>query len=408
MLEKSFGLFFFLKKPKIENEDGTRYVYLKITVDGDSKEISTKRLWQPSRWSREAGNAAGKKEDSKSLNSFLDSYKEKAYQAKKLLLDNDRNITAQAMKDILTGKGEDRKMIIDLFQYHNDKMKALIGKDFARGTHKRYETSLSHTRSFIQWKYKVDDLPIKNLDYDFITEYSFWFKSIRNCNQNTTAKYLGNFKKIVLECVKKKWLRSDPFAEFKLVKKEVFRRPLTAGELKVIESKKIEIERIAQVRDIFLFSCYTGLAYIDVKQLTRNQIAKGIDGAFWIFSNRQKTESATNIPLLPQAIKLLDKYKSHPQCIAENKLLPVLSNQKMNSYLKEIADLCGITKILTYHIARHTFATTVTLSNNVPIESVSKMLGHKSIKQTQQYAKVVDIKLSQDMTILKNKLLKEQ
>ena len=150
------------------------------------------------------------------------------------------------------------------------------------------------------------------------------------------------------------------------------------------------------------------MAYIDVKQLTRNQIAKGIDGAFWIFSNRQKTESATNIPLLPQAIKLLDKYKSHPQCIAENKLLPVLSNQKMNSYLKEIADLCVITKILTYHIARHTFATTVTLSNNVPIESVSKMLGHKSIKQTQQYAKVVDIKLSQDMTILKNKLLKEQ
>ena len=195
MLEKSFGIFFFLKKQKIENQDGTRYVYLKITLDGDSKEISTKRLWHPSRWSRESGIAARKKEDSKSLNAFLETYKEKAYQAERLLLDNDREVTAQAMKDILTGKGEERKMVIDLFQYHNDQMEALIGREFEKGTHKRYETSLSHTRSFIQWKYKVDDLPIKDLDYDFITEYSFWFKSIIKCNQKTTAKYLDNFKK---------------------------------------------------------------------------------------------------------------------------------------------------------------------------------------------------------------------
>ena len=166
MLEKSFGLFFFLKKPKIENGDGTFYVYLKITVDGDSREISTKRLWHPSKWSKDGGCASGKEENSKSLNSFLDTYKEKAYQAKKMLLDNDRDITAQAMKVILTGKGEERKMIIELFQYHNDQMQA--------------------------W----------NCNF-FITEYSFWFKSIRNCNQNKTAKYLGNFKKIVFECVKK-------------------------------------------------------------------------------------------------------------------------------------------------------------------------------------------------------------
>lgn len=169
-------------------------------------------------------------------------------------------------------------------------------------------------------------------------------------------------------------------------------------------NKEIKFERLALVRDIFLFSCYTGLAYIDVKQLTSLNIKIGIDGFKWIFTNRQKTETKSNIPLLPMAEEIIAKYKDQPQCINQGKLLPILSNQKMNAYLKELADMCNINKELTFHIARHTFATTVTLTNGVPIESVSKMLGHRNLKTTQHYAKILDRKVSEDMMNLRDKL----
>ena len=168
--------------------------------------------------------------------------------------------------------------------------------------------------------------------------------------------------------------------------------------------KPFEIDRLAQVRDVFLFCCFTGLAYVDVKKLKISQIAKGLDGEKWIFINRQKTDSRSAIPLLPTAVNLIAKYSTHPVCIKKCTPLPVPSNQKMNGYLKEIAALCGINKMLTSHIARHTFATTVTLSNGVPIETVSKMLGHTSIRQTQHYAKILDLKVSADMLLLKQKL----
>ncbi len=171
-----------------------------------------------------------------------------------------------------------------------------------------------------------------------------------------------------------------------------------------LSTKNFKNERLSQVRDIFLFSCFTGLAYIDTKKLTHKNINLGLDGNKWIFTKRQKTKTTSNIPLLPHAEDIIQKYKEHKTCLNTGKLLPVLSNQKMNAYLKEIADLCGINKELTYHIARHTFATTVTLSNGVSIESVSKMLGHKSIKTTQHYAKILDAKVSEDMQMLKEKL----
>ncbi len=320
------------------------------------------------------------------------------------MIDGGHVISAAAMKDILTGNWIDNKMIIALLQFHNDQMRELIGKEYAKGTHDRYETSLQHTRSCIQWKYGKEDISIKELDYDFIEQYFFWFRTVQNCCNNTTIKYLGNFKKIVLACVKKKWLTSDPFVDFKFKKNKVKKLALSSVELRRLENKVFSIERISQVRDVFLFSCYTGVAYIDAKQLTSLNIGPGIDGGLWILSSRQKTESDTSIPLLPKALEILAKYKQHPQCQSSGRVLPVLSNQKMNSYLKEIADLCGIEKPLTYHIARHTFATTVTLVNKVPIETVSKMLGHATIKQNQDYAQVVEEKISRDMMDLRLRL----
>ena len=217
------------------------------------------------------------------------------------------------------------------------------------------------------------------------------------------SELIKNFNKIIKICLANDWIDKNPFANYKSKVKEVERVFLTEKEIQSIIEKDLKSERLSLVRDIFLFSCFTGLAYIDVKNLTKEHISIGIDGEKWIFTHRQKTESASKIPILPVTQMIIDKYENHDQCMIQGRLLPILSNQKMNAYLKEIAAICKINKELTFHIARHTFATTVTLTNGVPIESVSKMLGHKNLRTTQHYAKVLDRKVSEDMQILKNK-----
>ena len=296
-------------------------------------------------------------------------------------------------------------MLMEIFKYHNQQMGELVGREFAPGTYERYCTSYKHTLSFLQWKYNVTDIDINQLNFEFITEYEFWLKSTRKCDHNSTMKYLSNFRKIINRCIRNGWLQRDPFLGFKMTKREIDRIALTEFELQALALKQFSIERLSVVRDIFLFSCYSGLAYADVKKLKRSEIFIGIDGQKWLFSKRQKTDIAARIPLLPSALTIIDRYENCTQCITTDRVLPVLSNQKMNAYLKEIADLCGISKNLTYHIARHTFATTVTLSNGVPIETVSKMLGHRNLKTTQHYAKILDIKISEDMKSLRSKFV---
>ena len=215
-------------------------------------------------------------------------------------------------------------------------------------------------------------------------------------------KYLANFKKIVIRCVKSGKLARDPFVGFVMSKKEVERDVLNDDQLRRIAQENFSAERMALVRDIFLFCCFTGLAYADIKKLKQTEIIKGSDGDLWIIAKRQKTNVTSRIPLLPTALEIIERYKSHPQCTLKGMVLPVLSNQKLNTYLKEIADKCGIHFNLTFHIARHTFATTVTLSNGIPIETVSKMLGHRNLKTTQHYAKILDKKISDDMKKLKD------
>ena len=305
------------------------------------------------------------------------------------------------MRGVLKGKNTGAKMTMQIFQQHNDEVKSLIGKDYSAATLERYKTSFDHTKSFMQWKYKTNDMDIKKLDYEFVSQYAFWLKTVRNCNHNTTIKYISNFRKIVNRCIKNGWLIRDPFFGFKMTKKEVVPEFLTEHELNKVANKQFSSERLTQVRDVFLFCCYTGLTFGDVKKLVRSEIRIGMDNNEWIFSHRQKTDVLSRIPLLPIAIDILEKYKDHPACINSNKALPVLSNQKYNEYLKEIAKICDINKKMTSHIARHTFATSVTLSNGVPMESVSKMLGHKNIKTTEHYAKVLDKKISEDMNILR-------
>lgn len=397
------SILFYAKKPKA-NKEGLIPIYTRITVSGKRIELSTNRFIKLNQWSQEGNCMKGNSILASSINKYLDVLRLQIVDAQMELIHEKIQITAKSVKYKLLGTDIEKRMLIPIFQDHNDKVEALVGQDFAPGTLERYKTSLKHTQEFLQWNYKTSDIDIKDIDHVFITDYEFWLRSVRKCANNTAVKYIKNFKKIILLCIANGWLDKDPFVSYKAKLTQVERPYLNEIEIQTIYNKTFVSERLIQVRDIFLFCCYTGLAYADVKNLTKSHISIGIDGDKWLFTHRQKTKTATRVPLLPLAEEILNKYDKSPYCINKNILLPVLTNQKMNSYLKEIADVCEITKNLTFHTARHTFATTVTLSNGVPIESVSKMLGHTDIKTTQHYAKILDIKISDDMKLLKQKM----
>ncbi len=403
-MEKSFGLFFHLKISRNKKETELP-IYLCITVNRVSREVSTKMKCDPIKWNVTAGRVEGKTQYAKSINDYLDIVERKVYEIRKQLLDTEKPVTAENIKTLLIGKEikEDSYMLMKIFKKHNDQMSELVGHEFSKGTYTRYKTVYTFTLSFLQWKYKVTDMDISKLDYEFISQFEFWLKSVRKCNHKTTMQYLRNFNKIVNHCLRSGWLPKNPFIMFKMTDREVERTALTETELQSIMDEQFSIDRLSIVKDIFLFSCFTGLSYADVRKLKRSDIYIGIDGAQWLTSRRQKTEVTARIPLLAPAITIIKRYESHSQCVLNDLVLPVISNQKLNAYLKEIADVCGIKKVLTFHIARHTFATTVTLSNGVPIETVSKLLGHKNLRTTQHYAKILDKKISEDMKVLRNK-----
>jgi len=404
-MKTKINVLFYLRKSKV-NAVGRMPIFCRITINGQRFDTSTGHYVEEVKWSTDLSRMKGNSDEARSINGQLELIKSNVYETEKKLFMKEVDITFESFRTEYQGKKEKNRFLVPIFQEHNNKIKALLGKEYAPGTLERYTTSLKHTIEFMQWKYNISDIDITKIDHAFIADYEFWLRSARNCANNTAVKYIKNFHKIIKICLANDWLDKNPFANYKSKVKEVERVYLTEDEIQSIIEKDFKTERLSLVRDIFLFSCFTGLAYIDVKNLTKSHISFGIDGDKWIFTHRQKTESASKIPILPVTQMIIDKYENNPQSINNDKLLPILSNQKMNAYLKEIAAVCEIEKELTFHIARHTFATTVTLTNGVPIESVSKMLGHKNLRTTQHYAKVLDRKVSEDMKLLKDKFSK--
>lgn len=299
-------------------------------------------------------------------------------------------------------------MTLEVFNEHNEQMDRLSGKSISKSTAKRYWTCYNHVEQFINEELKAPDYPMNDINHQFITKFEYFLKTKRECNHNSALKYVNNFKKIIRIALANQWMDRDPFYNYKVQFETVEREFLNEEEVQKLINKDLHLDRLKLVRDMFVFSCYTGLAYSDVKKLSRADITKGIDGGKWIRIKRTKTKSLSSIPLLPVAEEILNRYKDHPEVKDGKYVLPVLSNQKSNAFLKEIAALCGIKKPLTTHLARHTFATTITLTNGVPIESVSKMLGHQDLRTTQHYAKIVDRKISDDMKMLKLKLARKE
>lgn len=401
-MNKTLKIHFHLKK-RSGYTNGPLPIYLRVTVDCHRIDVTTQREIDPDKWDAVRQIAKGTTNDVRQLNSFLDSLRSKIYEAQRELLNRGEEITALALKNVIYGKEEENRTICDAFDYTITQVKELVGREYAIGTLRRYNAAYAALKPFIVSKYKLKDLPMKNLSLQFIVEFEFFLKSVRKVQHNTAMSIIKKLKRVIHLALANGWIEKNPFVNYKIKVRETNRGFLTEHELTAIRNKVFLSERLSQIRDIFVFCCFTGLSYSDVKALTRDEITTGIDGEKWIFTARQKTKAATRIPLLPPALEIIGRYDQHVICVNKGKLLPVPSNQKINEYLKEIAERCDIAKKLTFHLARHTFATTVTLTNGVPLETVSKMLGHRTIRATQQYAKIVDLKVSTDMKVLRSK-----
>ena len=399
----TFKILFFVQKTRVA-KNGEVPVLLRVTVNGIRAVSSINLKVHPSKWNAVAGKSIGNTRKDDELNARLDTIRLRVMQAHRQMELDGEPITAQKVIDKYLGR--DSKpviMLMDLFREHNEKCRKLSGNGMAPGTVERYETSLKHTANFIKFTYGKDDIPVADIDHKFITDYEFWLRTERKCSHNSAVKYLKNFGKIVRIAIANGYITKNPFANIKFKLEEIDRDFLEDHEIRALIDKKINIERLAQVRDAFVFCCMSGLAFSDIKGLKQEHIVKDNNGALWIRKKRQKTGNMCNIPLLDPAREILDRYKNHPVCIERGVLLPMLCNQKYNAYLKELAAICGINKEISSHTARHSFATSVALANGVSIENVAKMLGHSDTKMTRHYARVLDKSIMRDMAVVNGK-----
>ena len=396
MERTTFGLLFYIRRDKT-NKRGEAPVFMRLTINGERADASIKRFIEPHAWNSAKGKANEKSRGGKDLNLYLDAISANILRIQRDLELDKKEVSAQIILNRYLGKEQsDRHTLMEVFRAHNEKCRALSGISLAPATVIRYETTLRLTEEFLQKNYKKEDCYLDEVTNQFIEDFEFFLKTVRRCCHNTTSKYLMNFKKIVRIALAKGWMKKDPFAQIRFHLDPVEREFLEKQELKAMLNKEITITRLAQVRDIFCFCCLTGLAFTDVQQLKAEHLVADIHGKIWIRKARQKTKNMCNIPLLDEAQKIIDRYKEHPYCQTRGVLLPVCSNQKMNSYLKELADICGIRKNLSTHCARHTFAT-LTLASGATIDNVAKMLGHANVNMTRRYAKVLDSSIMRDM-----------
>lgn len=402
--QSTFSVLFWIYSQRAK--DNLAVIYARITVNGRKLNISLKRKAQVDLWDSKKQRVIGKGSTSKELNQFLDQEHSRLFQCYQELRVEGKVISPESIKARYFGDIHHLFSLEDMFKYHNENMFSKLKPNTSR----LYITSQNYIRKFIKKEYGRKDFYLKELDYSFIIKFENYLRAVRprhyqkSLQHNAVMKHIQRLRKMVTLAFHLEWIDRDPFVKFKpyLVQKE--RGFLTSGELERIENLNLEIPRLKKVKDLFIFSCYTGVSYADLMLLTPQNLVIGIDKKFWIITRREKNGNQVKLPLLSKAINLIEDYKNDQNCLLKNSLLPTISNQKVNSYLKEIAEMCHIEKNVTFHLARHTFATTVALTNGVPIETVSKILGHRKLSTTQIYAKVVERKVSEDMEMLQQKL----
>lgn len=394
-----------LPKSARKSKDGALSLDIRITVNLKRAVISLGQKVSESLWDQEAGKMLGSTQEARLLNNAIDQCKVKLRQLYHSLELQGEEVTAEMLRDAYQGKTEQPKTLLNAIDFVIERFEKKVEKQHRSvASLKKWRTIRSKTVSFIRHQYKAKDIRLDKIRFAFAEDFVDYLMLEEDINANTAKKYLKHVKHAIKTGVERNWIPTNPIQSFKCGYVDPERDILDEREIMTLYQKHFEIKRLEEIKDVYLFMCFTGFAYKDTSLLTSDHIINFFDGEEWIVKNREKTYCRENVPLLPIAKEIIKKYSNHPVRKTKGLLLPVLSNQKYNAYLKEIVTICGINKTLTTHTARHTFATTVTLANGVPIETVSALLGHKSIKTTQIYAKIVAQKISEDMSALKQKL----
>lgn len=343
----------------------------------------------------------------KQVNDTLDVIKVDLEKLYHILLASKEFVTAEDIKKSYKREEQPVILLFEMFkQFYQMQFERMESGEITRSRYQKWSTLLRCSREFVLKKYKKRDLPVKELKLSFVNEFYHYLRTVNKMIQNSAMKKVKDLKQLMDYAVMLEYVSSNPFQFFKCSFKRTLRTKLTSQEVEKLASKEITIARLSEVRDCYLFVVYTGYSYKQLFELEPSNVQIGIDGRKWVIKDRSKSNSRENVPLLPQALEIIERYKKHSYCIAHNKLLPVNSNQNYNAFLKEVAIICGINKNLTTHTARHTFATTTTLENGVPLETVSKMLGHTDIRTTQIYANVTETKISEDTLDLHERINK--
>ena len=395
----NFKVSFYLRS-NYENKEGKSPVMLRIFLGGEMTNFGTTKIFvKKSLWSNATSRLRGRTTEALSVNAALDAISTTLYGIYRKY-ENDESLSLDLIRTVYFGKNREFTSFLPVFDKFLEDIKQRVGKTIGADSLQKYSVLRRHFAEFLMYKYSRKDIGLNEFTPAVVQDFHLYMSTVAGCAYNTSVKKVKTLKTITIYAQKRGFLLHDPFVNHHFHMEPVDRGFLTDEEILRVANKDLGIQRLELVRDIFIFSCFTGLAYIDVANLTPDHIVT-MDDKQWIITKRQKTSVETNVLLLDIPRAIIAKY-SH-KTYRDGKLFPVLTNQKTNSYLKEIADLCGIKKKLTFHLARHTFAT-MSLSKGVPIESVSKMLGHTNIRTTQIYARITNKKIEHDMEQLSEKL----
>ena len=392
MVRSSCAILFFIRDSRVR-KDGTTSIEVVLTVNGERCAFSTGKKVKSCNWDKNKQQVKGKDEEAQSLNNYLKAIKAKLYQKEAELLDRGFIITADLLRDAYFDKVESIKerSLFEVFEEHNQEQEKMIGNGVSKATHWVSVYTIRLLREFVQQKYKREDLYLRELNLNFIQSFHSFLRIDKGMAQNSSTKHLKLLKKIINLSVANSYMAFNPFSAYKVEREPVEVDFLDEEELRKIINFDTPLPRLERAKDMFLFGCFTGLSYIDIKTLTPEHFEKDSAGRIWIKKRRVKTGVLSRIPLLPIAKLILDKYKGG------EKLLPIQDPADINKYLKDIAILCGINKRICFHTSRHTFASTVTLANNISLEVVSKMLGHTNTRMTAHYAKLIDKCIGEQM-----------
>lgn len=400
MSRSTFKVLFYLKRQNEKN--GKVPVMGRITVNGTIAQFSCKLNVRPSLWDTKANKAGGKSVEAQRINEKLENIKTNIGKQYQRISDRDSYVTAEKVKNAWLGFGEGYRLLMQTFDEYLEEFGKRVGMDRTAGTLLDYQKARKYLADFLEYEYHLTDIPFNELKREFMDKFIVYLSNIRNLRSGTIKTPVKKLHLMTYKAFQNGWIEADTFAGFKYKVEYRDRRFLTESELQAVMNVHLPNYKTAIVRDIFVFCCFTGMAYADVKKLTHADIHTDKDGDMWIIDNRTKTGTQFRVKLLPVARQLVDKYSR--LSLPGNVVFPVKDDNSMNMSLRHVARHAGLSFNPTMHTARHTFATTVTLSQGVPLETVSKMLGHKHITTTQIYAKITNDKIGRDMTALEAKL----